>query len=152
MFFKLFLQCEVDRVFIYVTLYITECLKKLQRCSNKTQATQEMYTLAISKFDIPGDKNFPLNAVYARPKDTNEGGKWESEKGFYLNFSEETQLCFLLRSHEAIPAATTSRDWSSCSGEGVWTRRKAKQMVVVLRQKEVHGQVSVWSRPVITGH
>lgn len=28
---------------------------------------QEMYTLAISKFDIPGEAGFPLNSVYARP-------------------------------------------------------------------------------------
>ena len=26
-----------------------------------------MYTLAISRFDIPGDPGFPLNSVYARP-------------------------------------------------------------------------------------
>lgn len=57
----------MDRVLIYITLYITECLKKLQRCSNKAQGSQEMYSLAISKFDIPGEAGFPLNAVYARP-------------------------------------------------------------------------------------
>lgn len=60
-------QSEVDRVLIYITLYITECLKKLQRCSNKNQGLQEMYSLAIAKFDIPGDAGFPLNAVYAKP-------------------------------------------------------------------------------------
>lgn len=60
-------QSEVDRVLIYITLYITECLKKLARCSNKAQGSQEMYSLAISKFDIPGEAGFPLNAVYARP-------------------------------------------------------------------------------------
>lgn len=65
----------MDRVLIYVTLYITECLKRLQRCSNKNQGTQEMYSLAISKFDIPGDTGFPLNAVYARPQNTQEAGK-----------------------------------------------------------------------------
>lgn len=58
---------EIDRVLIYITLYITECLKKLQRCTNKNQGQQEMYSLAISKFDIPGDSGFPLNAVYAKP-------------------------------------------------------------------------------------
>lgn len=65
-------QSEVDRVLIYITLYITECLKKLQRCSNKAQGAQEMYSLAISKFDIPGEAGFPLNAVYAKPASTQE--------------------------------------------------------------------------------
>lgn len=36
---------------------------------------QEMYTLAISRFDIPGDAGFPLNSVYVKPSSTNEAGK-----------------------------------------------------------------------------
>lgn len=35
-----------------------------------------MYTLAISKFDIPGDPGFPLNSVYAKPKTPAEAGKY----------------------------------------------------------------------------
>ncbi|KAL7035297.1 hypothetical protein ACKWTF_008306 [Chironomus riparius] len=66
---------EIDRVLIYVTLYIPECLKKLQRCPNKNQGMQEMYSLAISKFDIPGEAGFPLNSVYAKPQTTAEAGK-----------------------------------------------------------------------------
>jgi len=27
-----------------------------------------MYSLAISRFDIPGEAGFPLNGVYARPR------------------------------------------------------------------------------------
>lgn len=68
-------QNEIDRVLIYITLYITECLKKLQRCATKNQGLQEMYTLAISKFDIPGEAGFPLNTVYARPQSPAESGK-----------------------------------------------------------------------------
>ncbi|XP_044738937.1 actin-related protein 2/3 complex subunit 3-like [Chrysoperla carnea] len=58
---------EADRVLIYVTLYITECLKRLQKCATKQQGINEMYTLAISKFSIPGEPGFPLNAVYPKP-------------------------------------------------------------------------------------
>lgn len=67
-----FVQSEVDRVLIYVTLYITECLKRLQRCSNKAQGMQEMKSLAIAKFDIPGEAGFPLNTVYIKPTTTTE--------------------------------------------------------------------------------
>lgn len=59
---------------IYITLYITECLKRLQRCANKAQGQQELHALAISRFDIPGDATFPLNAVYAKPATPNEAG------------------------------------------------------------------------------
>ncbi|XP_030757545.1 actin-related protein 2/3 complex subunit 3-like [Sitophilus oryzae] len=72
-FFRTYeIKSEVDRLLIYITLYITECLKKLQKCSNKSQAQNEMYTLAISRFDIPGDAGFPLNSVYSKPNDGKE--------------------------------------------------------------------------------
>jgi len=72
-FFRTYeIKSEADRTLIYLTLYITECLKKLQRCATKAAAVQEMYTLAISRFDIPGEAGFPLNAVYGKPRDDNE--------------------------------------------------------------------------------
>jgi len=36
---------------------------------------QEMYSLALAKFDIPGEPAFPLNSVYAKPATPNEAGK-----------------------------------------------------------------------------
>lgn len=67
-FFRTYeIKSEADRLLIYITLYITECLKKLQKCATKSQAQNEMYTLAISRFDIPGDAGFPLNSVYSKP-------------------------------------------------------------------------------------
>lgn len=75
-FFRTYeVKSEIDRVLIYVTLYIPECLKKLQRCANKNQGMQEMYTLSISKFDIPGESGFPLNSVYAKPQTPHEAGE-----------------------------------------------------------------------------
>lgn len=72
-FFRTYeIKSEADRVLIYLTLYITECLKKLQRCANKNQGSQEMCGLAIAKFDIPGEPGFPLNAVYAKPASSAE--------------------------------------------------------------------------------
>lgn len=34
-----------------------------------------MYTLAISRFDLPGEAGFPLNSVYAKPASPSEAGK-----------------------------------------------------------------------------
>ena len=60
-FFRTYeIKSESDRVLIYLTLYITECLKKLQKCSNKSQGLQEMYSLAIARFDIPGNNDQSL--------------------------------------------------------------------------------------------
>jgi len=67
-FFRTYeIKSEGDRLIIYITLYISECLKKLAKCTNKNQGLQEMHSLAISKFDIPGDPGFILNSVYAKP-------------------------------------------------------------------------------------
>lgn len=95
-FFRTYeVKSEIDRVLIYITLYIPECLKKLQRCANKNQGQQEMYTLAISKFDIPGESGFPLNSVYAKPQTANEAGELMVQnsirKGF--QFDSFQMLC-----------------------------------------------------------
>ena len=66
--------------------------KRLQRLNSKEAGYQEMHTLAISRFDIPGlltrylrlcwsnfvtlsltgDPGFPLNAVYGKPNNAEE--------------------------------------------------------------------------------
>lgn len=72
-FFRQFeIQSDSDRVLIYLTLFITECLKKLQKCTSEAQGASEIHSLAISKFDIPGDANFPLNSVYSKPTNHEE--------------------------------------------------------------------------------
>ncbi|XP_011498036.1 PREDICTED: actin-related protein 2/3 complex subunit 3 [Ceratosolen solmsi marchali] len=89
-FFRTYeIKSEADRVLIYITLYITECLKKLQKCINQHQAQNEMYCLAVSKFDIPGDAGFPLNSVYAKPNNSSEA---DSMRQYLLQLRQETGL------------------------------------------------------------
>ena len=72
-FFKNYeIKNEADRTLIYITLYISECLKKLQKCNSKSQGEKEMYTLGITNFPIPGEPGFPLNAIYAKPASKQE--------------------------------------------------------------------------------
>lgn len=87
-FFKQFeIQSDSDRVLIYLTLFITECLKKLQKCTSKDQALQEVYSLAVSKFDIPGDVSFPLNTVYAKPSTLDEANQM---RAYFNQLRQET--------------------------------------------------------------
>lgn len=85
-------QSDSDRVLIYLTLYISECLKRLQKCSNKNQGQQEMYMLAISKFDIPGEAGFPLNSVYAKPSSPQEAGNLHYDYKIKLRFKFSNKL------------------------------------------------------------
>jgi len=66
------IKSEADRVLIYLTLYVIECLKKLDRCHSKNQGLKEMHSLAIARFELPGEAGFPLNAMYTKPSDGKE--------------------------------------------------------------------------------
>ena len=48
---------------------------KYFQCSSKNQGEKEMYTLGISNFPIPGEAQFPLNAIFVKPSNRNEEGK-----------------------------------------------------------------------------
>ena len=66
--FKQFdMETDVDRVLVYVTLYIIECLKRLQKVPSQERATQEMFSMALEPFALPGEAGFPLNAFFAKP-------------------------------------------------------------------------------------
>jgi len=81
------IKSDADRTLIYITLYIQECLKKLQRCSTKEEGRKALYTLAVSSFDLPGDPGFPLNNMYAKPKARAEA---DQMKGYLQQVRHET--------------------------------------------------------------
>uniref|UniRef100_A0A0N5AQC8 PH domain-containing protein n=1 Tax=Syphacia muris TaxID=451379 RepID=A0A0N5AQC8_9BILA len=76
-----------DRTLIYLTLYITECLKKLSKCPSKVQAQKDMATLALSQnLPIPGEEAFPFNAIYKAPQNKNEE---ETMRAYLLQLRQE---------------------------------------------------------------
>eukprot|EP01091_Cochliopodium_minus_P000518 TRINITY_DN10471_c0_g1_i1.p1 TRINITY_DN10471_c0_g1~~TRINITY_DN10471_c0_g1_i1.p1 ORF type:complete len:183 (+),score=52.44 TRINITY_DN10471_c0_g1_i1:29-577(+) len=101
MFFKanvLFRNYEVqgssDRTLIYLTLFITEALKLIEK--NPTcdieQAKKEMYSLSINNFLIPGDKDWPLTGYTNPPSSRQESDKVRS---YLAQLRQETgvRLC-----------------------------------------------------------
>ena len=61
------MESNVDRVLVYVTLYIIECLKRLQKSANLERAIQDMHTLALEPFKLPGEAGFPLGGFFSKP-------------------------------------------------------------------------------------
>merc|ERR1712013_953497 len=53
---------------------------------------QEMYSLAIARFDIPGDPGFPLNGMYQRPTSPETA---DLMRQYFLQLRHETgqRLC-----------------------------------------------------------
>ncbi|CAH8867856.1 unnamed protein product [Trichobilharzia szidati] len=82
------LKSEADRVLVYLVLYILECLRKLQKCPNRIVAGKELAAMAISRFDLPGDPDFPreLNNMYAKPKNSTE---LETMRGYLTQLRQE---------------------------------------------------------------
>ncbi|KAL7672945.1 hypothetical protein ACOME3_007821 [Neoechinorhynchus agilis] len=64
-FFKNYnIQGDADRTLIYLMLYINECLRVIQKCTSKAQASKEIYALGLRRFSIPGESQFPLNSMF----------------------------------------------------------------------------------------
>ncbi|CAJ0587911.1 unnamed protein product, partial [Mesorhabditis spiculigera] len=73
-FFRHFeIKSSSDRTLLFITLYTTECLRKLQNSPNKAQGLKDLHVLALSNVvPIPGEAAFPLNSFFHSPKDKNE--------------------------------------------------------------------------------
>ena len=109
-FFKNYeIKTTADRVLIYLTLYVTECLKKLQKIATKEEAKKEMATLAILNFDIPGDAKFPLNALYGKPQDKNEA---DQVRAYFLQLRQELGQRLIEKVYD--PATNRPSKWWMC--------------------------------------
>lgn len=109
-FFKNYeIKSEADRTLIYITLYITECLKKLQRCQSKEQGKKEMHSLAIQRFFLPGEAQFPLNAMYHRPRDRAEE---DNMRAYLQQIRQETGLRVCEKVFD--PATDKPSKWWMC--------------------------------------
>ncbi|XP_065830496.1 actin-related protein 2/3 complex subunit 3-like [Oscarella lobularis] len=105
-FFKNYeVKGEADRVLMYLTLYTSECLKKMTRCKTKNDAVKEMNTLGLGNFPIPGDPRFPLNAFYQKPKDKNETDQLQQ---YFLQLRQELGLRL---AHKVFEADKPSKWW-----------------------------------------
>ena len=79
-FFKanvLFKHFEVkgpaDRILVYMTLYATLCLKKIETCADDPEkAHKALQMLAYEDFSMPGDAAFPLGSFFPAPQTSNE--------------------------------------------------------------------------------
>ncbi|XP_071959223.1 actin-related protein 2/3 complex subunit 3-like isoform X2 [Antedon mediterranea] len=108
-FFKQYeIKSSADRVLIYITLYITECLKRLQRISSKNNALKEMQTLAIENFDLPGDARFPLNALYQKPARSDQ----DTLRQYLTQIRQETGLRLVEKVID--PATDKPSKWWLC--------------------------------------
>ncbi|VDQ07154.1 unnamed protein product [Trichobilharzia regenti] len=84
-------ESRIGRNIIYYTL-MNELTKYLfihsLQCPNRIVAGKELAAMAISRFDLPGDPDFPreLNNMYAKPKNSTE---LEAMRGYLTQLRQE---------------------------------------------------------------
>ncbi len=64
---------EAHRTLICLTLYITECLRRLQKCQSRVQPQKELTSLTISAFPILSDADFLCNGMFTKPTHNHVG-------------------------------------------------------------------------------
>ena len=62
-----------DRVLIYLTLYVTQCLQRLEKCPTPVEGIKALTTQAHEQFRIPGDVGFALGSFFPAPATQQEG-------------------------------------------------------------------------------
>lgn len=62
-----------DRVLIYLTLYITQCLQKLERCPAQLEGLKALTAMSHESFRIPGEMGFALGSFFPTPVSAQEG-------------------------------------------------------------------------------
>ena len=63
-----------DRMLIYLTLYITQCLIRLEKCPTFAEGTKALTAMAHEQFKIPGEVGFALGSFFPAPANAQEGG------------------------------------------------------------------------------
>lgn len=103
------IKSEADRTLIYITLFISECLKKLQKCTSKNQGQKEMYTIGIYNYPIPGESGFPLNAMFSKPNGRSEE---DNMRNYLQQLRQETGLRICEKVFD--PATDKPSKWWMC--------------------------------------
>ena len=104
-FFKNYdIQGPADRVLIYLTLYVSQCLKELFRNKTKKDGVKALYTLSLSTFNIPGDAQFELGGFFSAPESRAEA---DEIRAYFTQLRQELgiRLVDLVYPDETSPAS-----------------------------------------------
>jgi len=96
-FFRNFeVKGPADRVLVYLTLYLSQCLTKIS--GDKGSAEKALYQLAIENFPIPGDKAFVLGGIVTNPANRAEA---DTLRQYFTQLRQEAGIRLVARVYKA---------------------------------------------------
>jgi hypothetical protein len=75
LFRKFEVKGSSDKLLVYLTLFVSLCLKKLENCKSDAEGVKVLIMMGLDKFALPGEPSFPLNALFAPAQTKEEAGK-----------------------------------------------------------------------------
>ncbi|CAM9790450.1 unnamed protein product [Phaeothamnion confervicola] len=78
MFRNFDVRCGADRILVYLTFYIQQCLREMEKTDEKQLAERALYNLAIRKFAVPGEPDWQLGTLFPSPQSRDEAEKCRS--------------------------------------------------------------------------
>ncbi|KAJ5688826.1 hypothetical protein N7462_003218 [Penicillium macrosclerotiorum] len=78
-----------DRMLIYGTLFVSECLGKVKPTMTAREAEKALINAALDNFAIPGDVSFPLNQAFEPPRDRQDA---ESLRAYISQVRQEVAV------------------------------------------------------------
>lgn len=73
LFRKFDIHGDGDRLLIYLTLFVNQCLKRLESTKSKGEGQKVLGMFLSEHFAIPGVAGFPLNGILSPPTNRDEG-------------------------------------------------------------------------------
>ncbi|EAU29997.1 ARP2/3 complex 21 kDa subunit [Aspergillus terreus NIH2624] len=101
-----------DRMLIYGTLFISECLTKVRPSMSALEAGKALNNVALDQFAIPGDASFPLNQAFEPPRDRQDA---------------ETLRAYLSQVRQEIAVRLHARLYPGGEGPSKWWLSFAKR-------------------------
>ncbi|EKX39159.1 hypothetical protein GUITHDRAFT_154523 [Guillardia theta CCMP2712] len=81
------IQGGADRILVYLTLYISSCLARIERCESQKDAEKVLQAYAWESFPLPGQSGFPFNGFFTKANTNDEA---EMFKAYFKQLREET--------------------------------------------------------------
>ncbi|XXQ37765.1 Actin-related protein 2/3 complex subunit 3 [Plasmodiophora brassicae] len=87
-----------DRVLVYLTVYIGECLRQLSRFTDKASGSKHLFTFSKAEFSIPGEPGFTLGGFFTHPANRAEA---DTFRAYFRQLREECAQRILERVYDS---------------------------------------------------